>query len=67
MMSGKRPFDCRVGMTHWCREHSFATPGSQHTLLWVCDREYAYRAVRYPVSNGRSDLDVGIMQVNRNL
>ena len=30
-------------------------------------REDAYRAVRYLIGNGRSDFDVGIMQINRNL
>ncbi|SAK82091.1 lytic transglycosylase catalytic [Caballeronia calidae] len=30
-------------------------------------REDAYRAVRYLISNGRSNFDIGLMQINRNL
>jgi len=30
-------------------------------------REDAYRAIRHLISNGRSDFDIGLMQINRNL
>jgi hypothetical protein len=29
--------------------------------FFYCTREDAYRAVRFPISNGRSDSEVGIM------